>query len=323
MNASEADCWVITDGAAGNVRQADALATALRRHAHALTVDPHAPWSWLAPRLTLAAAHALPKDARSVLQAAPPPLVIGCGRAAALYTRLLRQRSNGRCQAVQILDPRIPGRHWDLLIAPRHDAVQGSNVLRPLGSLHPVDDAWLDAARATFRHFAALPSPRLGVLLGGPRRGIAMDAAFREELLHSIRARLEREGGSIMLVASRRTPPALIDAVANAVAHLPGLIWRHPGDGANPYPGILAWADRLLVTPDSVNMLSEACAVGCAVHTLAPAHLPTRLARFHAALRQRGLLHDAHAQAPPRQTPLRETARIADAVAQRLHLHTG
>ena len=91
-------------------------------------------------------------------------------------------------------------------------------------------------------------------------------------------------------------------------------------DGNNPYPGALGWADRLVVTPDSVNMLSEACAVGCAVHTFVSGNLPAKLARFHRSLREAGLLHDIDEDAPVQQAPLRETAAIAEVLRKRVFL---
>ena len=43
--------WTVTDGRAGNVRQAVALASALRQGTHRpLLLQPRAPWRWLAPR---------------------------------------------------------------------------------------------------------------------------------------------------------------------------------------------------------------------------------------------------------------------------------
>jgi hypothetical protein len=60
-----------------------------------------------------------------------------------LFTRMLRGYSSGHCYTVQILDPRIDPAHWDTVIAPRHDQLSGPNVLQPMGSLNPVDDAWL------------------------------------------------------------------------------------------------------------------------------------------------------------------------------------
>ena len=42
---------------------------------------------------------------------------------------------------------------------------------------------------------------------------------------------------------------------------MPNYCYRwQAADNENPYMGILAWADRLIVTGDSIAMLSEACA---------------------------------------------------------------
>lgn len=312
-----AECWVITNGAAGNERQGLALAGCLRWPVRSLVMVPRAPWSWWAPRRAPGARLAWPAHA---LTPPWPVMVIGCGRGAALFTRLARTLSHGRCRSVQILDPRIDPRHWDLVIAPRHDALQGKNVLNPLGSLNPVDDAWLADSRTAWAPLGDLPRPRIGVLLGGPRHGIALDAGYAQLLAAGVRARIQREGGSVLLLASRRTPARLFDSLRSALDGLPGIRWGHAGDGANPYPGVLAWADRLVVTPDSVNMLSEACACGCPVHTLAPGPLPDKLARFHAALRAQGLVHPLDAVTPMRQPPLRETRAIAAELATRLQL---
>jgi mitochondrial fission protein ELM1 len=221
---------------------------------------------------------------------------------------------------VQILDPRLDPTLWDTVIAPRHDALAGANVLSPLGSLNPVDERWLADAAAASPHLARLPAPRIGVLLGGPRRGIALEGEWTRAFVHGLRALHQRHGGSLLVLASRRTPAALAAALREGLPAIPGLHWHGPADGPNPYPGVLACADRLVVTPDSVNMLSEACAVGCPVHTFAPAPLPDKLARFHHALRVAGLLHDLEADTPAQQPPLRETEAIAAIVRQRIGL---
>ena len=77
-------------------------------------------------------------------------------------------------------------------------------------------------------------------------------------------------------------------------------------------------ADRIAVTPDSVNMLSEACATGKPVFTLLPESARGKLTGLHAELRAQGWLHalDANVdfstlQQPP---PLRELAAVASKV---------
>jgi len=320
VNALREECWAITDQAAGNQRQALALAERLGLPVRPLLLEPRGPWAWLAPRLVLGGEMALVRADRARLAAPWPRVAIGCGRAAALFTRMLRTWSDGVTRTVQILDPRIDPKHWDVVVAPRHDGLAGPNVLTPLGSLNPVDEEWLSDARDAWPQLAELPAPRIGVLLGGPRRGLAMDNAWTQAFVNGLRAMHRRRGGSLLVLASRRTPPRLADALRNATDDVPGLRWAGSADGPNPYPGVLAWADRLVVTADSVNMLSEACAVGCAVHTFAPDALPGKHARFHHTLREAGLLHPLDADAPDRQPPLRETERIAATVRQRLGL---
>ncbi|UGB37755.1 mitochondrial fission ELM1 family protein [Frateuria soli] len=314
------ECWAITDAAAGNRRQALALAERLGLPVRPLVLEPRGPWAWLAPRLTLGADLALPPAERARFAPPWPRVAVGCGRAAALFTRLLRSSSGGRCRTVQILDPRVRSRHWDVVIAPRHDGLTGPNVLTPLGSLNPIDEEWLADARDAWPRLTDLPAPRIGVLLGGPRRGIPLDEAWTGAFIEGLRALQRRDGGSLLVLASRRTPPALATALRNAFDGAPGLHWSGKSDGPNPYPGVLAWADRLVVTPDSVNMLSEACAVGCPVHTFARTPLPAKLARFHHALRKGGLLHDLQTGTPLHQPALRETEHIAATVRRRLGL---
>lgn len=312
-------CWVVTDGAAGNRRQALALAEALTPSIREFSVELRAPWAWFAPRLLPAGRMALTR-CQDCLEPPWPALIIGCGRTAAWVTRQVRAWSGGRTLAVQILDPRIATHHWDLVVAPRHDLLHGDNVLSPMGSLGPVDDAWLADAREAFAGFGELPGPRLGVLLGGPRHGAATDASELAALLEAVKHRHAREGGSVMVVASRRTPSALFPMVRAAFHDVPGFFWAPGDDDPNPYPGVLGWADRLVVTPDSVNMLSEACATGRPVHTLVTSPLPAKLERFHAALRASHRLHDIEASTPPVQPVLRETEWVAAQVRQHLGL---
>ncbi|MEO8778240.1 MAG: mitochondrial fission ELM1 family protein [Rhodanobacter sp.] len=307
----DGECWVITDEAAGNQRQALSLAEQLGMPSRHLILEPRAPWSWLAPRLTFGDKLALPPSQRAWFAPPWPTVAIGCGRAAALFTRMLRPLSAGRCHTVQILDPRLDPGLWDTVIAPQHDELDGANVLRPLGSLNSVDDQWLADGRDACPHFGELPQPRVGVLLGGPRHGIALDARYAGELGMRLLARQRNEGGSLLVVASRRTPAVLPDTLRPLFAGVPGLLWAGRDDRPNPYPAVLGWADRLVVTPDSVNMLSEACAVGCPVLTFVGGPLPAKILRFHQALRNAGLLHDLDAPVCAKQTPLRETARIA------------
>lgn len=321
--------WAVSDGRAGNARQALALADAVAAGIQA-TVDecrltPRLPWRLLAPRMAPGSAGAFGGDFMRKL-AATPALAIGCGRQAALATRLVRARG---AKCVQILDPRLDPSHWDLVVAPEHDGLAGGNVITTLGSLHPVDDAWLAAARARFASFAGLPRPRTAVLLGGPTRHARFDRMAFEVLASKLEVALARDGGSVLLTASRRTPRELRQLLRHYYDETPGTVWlgapddcpAHLRSDRNPYPGLLAWADRIVCSPDSVNMVSEACATRVPVHVFDPGRVSGGPRRFLDALLACGRIRALDTRlAPFDLEPLRETARVAGQVRQRLLL---
>ena len=313
--------WTITDGRAGNVRQAVALASALRLGGQQrLQLQPQAPWRWLSPRLLPGAAGGF-GEAFQNLAGTAPGLAIGCGRQAAAALRVLAQRGT---RTVQILDPRINPRHWDLLVVPEHDRLRGANVLTLLGSLNPVSDDWLAWGRAAFSSFEQLPGPRTALLVGGPTDHAPWQDADIQPLFQQLAARVRADGGSVLATTSRRTPKPVTRALLAAFDDVPGVIWSDGGDGSNPYAGLLGWADRIVCTPDSVNLLSEACATRVPVGVLLGQRAQGRMARFQRALRERGRLLvglealDADVSLPVE--PLRETVRIADEVRARLGL---
>ena len=74
---------------------------------------------------------------------------------------------------------------------------------------------------------------------------------------------------------------------------------------------MLAWADRIIVSADSVNMVSEACATGKPVHAFSVEPVRGKLADFHEALREGGHLVPLQASASHSTPPLRELAAVA------------
>ena len=96
------------------------------------------------------------------------------------------------------------------------------------------------------------------------------------------------------------------------------------GEGDNPYFGILALSDRLVVTGDSVSMVSEAAASGrpVAVFDLGGG---ARHQRFLGNLLERGLVSRLDGSPWPQapEGPVNATPFAAEAVLRLLQARTG
>src|SRR3546814_7758781 len=79
----------------------------------------------------------------------------------------------------------------------------------------------------------------------------------------------------------------MADRLRGALAGGSADIWD--GDGPNPYLGFLGFADAVVVTSDSVNMVSEAAATGKPVHVFHLDGGSGKFTRFHDAQTARGI----------------------------------
>lgn len=248
-----------------------------------------------------------------------PDLIVTCGRRSAILGLAAKRAAGGRPLLVHLQDPLTSLRNFDLVVAMEHDDIQGPKVLKVLTTLHDMTPERLAEAVAVWEpRLAHLPRPLVGVLLGGPTRHSAFGAAEAQDLLARLAALRARTGGGAVVVPSRRTPDEVLAVFAEAAKDDPGVwVWDRSGD--NPYVGVLALADRLVITGDSISMISEALATPHPVEVFA-GNLRKRHAGFVQTLVDRGLARwfDGEvSQAKPRPV-LDATAEAAAAVRKLL-----
>lgn len=313
---STAICWFMTTGEAGFRTQARALAGAVFAAPRELIVGVRAPWDRLPAAWT---PNALTHLDPSRDQPAPPwpDVLITCGRRTAALSIAIRQASGGRTMTVHIQDPLSPARAFDLVVAMAHDPIKGANVIKVQTALHDITPAVLaDAGKAWAGRMPIGGGPLTGVLLGGPTRGGRFAAGA--DLIVGLR-HLRDHGARLAIVASRRTPQAMITALGDAFAGDAGvLVWDRQGD--NPYRGVLALADRLVVTSDSVSMISEALATIHPVEVFGEAQ-NARHRRFIAGLEAGGQIAP-FAGGPPPQRQAKPASGI-DVAAQAVRAMLG
>jgi len=248
--------WVVSEGLAGLNAQAIGLAEAAGLSHELRVLRPSAPWKWISARMWPNPLAAVADSIKAPL----PQLAIGCGGMAGAVLAALRRSM----RVVQVQNPRMDISRFDLIIANRHDELTGPNVFVTRTALHRVTRDRLDAAAAAWRdRLAAYNRPLVAVLLGGSNGRYKLDAAVGGRLAGALADMMRRDGVGVVVTPSRRTDLAVTALIRAALAPLGGWVWDGVGD--NPYYGMLALADMIVVTQDSVSMISEAAATSAPV----------------------------------------------------------
>ncbi len=309
--------WAVHDGKIGMANQtlglAEAVASALNGTVVEKRLALRAPWKWLPPQAWLAPFAAL-DPVGDGLTPPWPDILISCGRLAAAPSRAAKRASGERVFWVQIQDPRYARRDADLIVMPRHDGTGGSNAFATLGAVHRVTATRLAEGACRFAPvLAGLKRPLVAVLLGGDNRVYRLTSARLSALIDQL-ASVAAQGYGIAITTSRRSGPRVAPVLRQALPE--AFIWS--GDGENPYFGLLALADALVVTADSVNMVSEAASTGKPVYVVELEGGSAKFARFHAAMREADVTRpftgviERWSYAPPN-----DTTRAAAEVARR------
>jgi uncharacterized protein len=311
--AVTATSWILSEDYAGLQAQALGLAEAAGLRPELRVLAPRAPWKWVAAALWPAPLAAVPDAVRAPL----PGLLIGCGGMAAAVGAALRR--DGR-PVVQVQHPRMDVRRFDLIVVNRHDELTGPNVVVTRTALHRVTPARLAAAADAWRpRFSHLKRPLVAVLVGGSNGRFRLDAAVARQLAGRLAAMVHADGVGIAVTPSRRTDPAATRTLTEVLEPLRGWVWD--GSGDNPYFGMLALADAIVVTVDSVSMISEAVATTAPVML---AQLPGRSRRnnlFTDALLREGRVREFAGRLETWPvTPLDDTAEAAAEMCRRLGL---
>jgi mitochondrial fission protein ELM1 len=261
------DCWVLTTGEAGMRSQALGLAQAVGLPVTEKRVLVRPPWPWLPGGLLPMPLSAL--DPRGDPLSPPwPRLVVACGRRSMGPALAIKRLSRGGTLAAYVQNPEMARRKFDLVAAMPHDNVRGANVVTVRTALHPITQERLAAARDEWRaRLAPSGAPLLGVLVGGDNSSYRLTASIAARLVRILRSAHAGHGLTPVVTPSRRTGKATKHMLAEALAQESlGSMWDETGP--NPYLGILALADRLIVTAESISMISEALATGRPVHVL-------------------------------------------------------
>ena len=314
--------WTVTDNKIGMLNQARGLAEAIasivdNTEITEKRVCPSTPWRWLPGVLWPPGVTGIGTGS-DPFNPPWPDIVISCGRHAIGPTLMVKRKSGGKTYIIHVQHPHIPPSRYDLIAAPYHDQLEGENIVPVHGAMHRITPDRLRTARANFKGvFDKLPSPRIAVLIGGTNRAFQMTPNVTKQLGRNLLNIIETAGAGLMVTTSRRTGKRNEMILKNLLRPTNSFFWDNKGP--NPYFAYLDLADAIIVTGDSINMISEAAATGKPLYIARLGGNGSKFSVFHQMLYDAGIARPFTGSLETwSYKPLAEPNRVARIALRRL-----
>lgn len=302
-------CWIVTEGLTGTENQCLGVAEALGVTPIAKRIHLRQPWKTLSPFLGFENRHTF----IPAIEEPWPDLLIASGRKSIAASRYIKKASGGKTFTVQIQDPRTCPSQFDLVAVPEHDPTRGNNVIVTAASPNRITAEKLAEAKIKYNYFEKLKSPRVAVLIGGNSKSHRLTNA----VISKFSEQLKNLDAGLMITTSRRTGAENETILRNSLKDSSAFFWD--GQGDNPYFGILAWADYIIVTSDSASMLSDAGTTGKPVYMVPLEGGSPRLDKLHENLKKKHVIRPFEGTLENwSYSPLNDSHFIAEEIMRRL-----
>ncbi len=317
--------WVLTDNRMGNTNQAIALAEKIGLDYQLKFVK----YNILAklPNFLLAIypIHVKKQLLRYWEIEGLPDVIISSGRRTVSLASYLKRRSNDRIRIIQIMSPNLPFEQFDLIILPQHDKIykEQSNILRITGALNNIQ-AKMQAGGIELRKNYPNLGQFISVIIGGNTKNYRFTKANARELATILVNITNNQHYNLFVSFSGRTPNLVKEIISNILPSST-IIYDPIKDifKPNPYFGMLAEADYIISTADSISMCSEASSTGKPLYIFCPSNFksPKHLSFIQQLIRSNiGKLLDNSVTYLTKYdyTPLNEIERISDIVVSKI-----
>lgn len=288
IDALNVKIWVLVDDRVGNANQAIELAEALGHQFEIKTIK----YNFLAalPSFLLSdfSLHVKKHILSNLCAQKPPDIIISSGRRTSILAAYLKQifHPKKHVKIVQIMRPGINCKKFDLIILPQHDKFDSgsSNVIRMIGALTNVLPK-IDRGLREFEIRYPQIENCIALVVGGAAKNYRFRLEDAKLLVDTVLNIWLNYSLPLFITFSRRTPEPVKAYFKNTFgqnnANARTCFISDPQEGLyNPYPAMLAKAEYIICTPDSISMCSEAVSTGKPVYIFYPDHFKLKKHKF-------------------------------------------
>ena len=248
--------WIITDGTKGMENQSIALAKLLNTNFKLIKFIP----PYFLKKIPLIGRFVPISMINIDLNIKPSPkFIITTGKRMAGISILVKFFFKHEIKTIHIQNPTVSSNYFDLLLIPEHDKIIGKNIINTKGALSFIDNNDVEILHTPIiNNLKYKKKPIILFLIGGDNKRYKPNITNYYNLMLDIFKASQNINGKLIILTSRRTPTKAIKMINLMLKKYKINSYLYSGIGHNPYPDILKSADYIIVTSDSVNMISEA-----------------------------------------------------------------
>jgi len=247
---------LLTEGMHGMISQAEGMAKALDVEYSHKIVKLSFPWNLIPPKFSPISRIVL-KDKTYLTENKEFDLVISCGRKSVIPSIFLKKQ-NPKLFTIHIQNPKVNPKNFDAVVAPMHDKFYGPNVYKSEGAIHYITYEEIQAAK-NYLADKIKDQKVVSVILGGPNKYYNFTNDQLIEIFDSIKTKYISKGYKVIIVPSLRTPKTIIELAKREMGKFGYVV---DAVDKQAYLSAYALATYIVVTCDSISMISEAMASG-------------------------------------------------------------
>ena len=273
---------LLTEGMHGMISQVEGLARALDLDFIHEKIVLNNFWKLLPPRITPISSFVFKNKIEQNFD-----IVISCGRKSVIPSIFLKKK-NPKLFTIHIQNPKVDSKNFDAVIAPRHDSYYGSNVYSSEGAIHYITYEEIQAAK-NYLSSKIKSNKIVSIILGGPNKYYSFSKEQLMEIFQSIRSTFIMNGYETIIVPSMRTPKTIIELAKKEMGKFGHVVDRVDKQA---YLSAYALAKYVVVTCDSISMISEAAASGKPIYVahMKPKRYNYRFKRFYKLFEDLGII---------------------------------
>ena len=253
--STKIDAWVISDGTKGMENQSLALAKLLNINFELVKYNP--PYFLKKFPLIRKLFISSVKD-HLLKNKSPPSFIITTGKRMAGVSIALKFILKDRVKNIHIQNPKLPFEYFDLLLIPEHDNITAKNVIQTKGALTFFNFNELNKFQEREINLIKRSKKNLVLLMiGGNSKRYKPKNFDYYHLSMKVLEATKNLNCKLLVLLSRRTPLKAAKILNYSFIKHDENFQIVTSSEQNPYPEILQIADYIIVTSDSVNMVSE------------------------------------------------------------------